>query len=162
MIGHRRRSTVVAVCLAALAVVAYNVASAPPASDLTSLPAREVVHQGEPSGLRVAVAGSNREHATGLSGIDRLPDGLDGMWFAFGEQVDHPFWMRDTRFALDLYWLADDGEVLGVVTMEPCGDHAGCPDHHPPGPYHAVLELPAGTANVGVGDQVTLASTGHG
>lgn len=96
--------------------------------------------------LCLEVASTPEERARGLSGRDEI--GLyDGMAFLFpGEAPTRaPFWMKDTRFPLDLVFVAPDERVAEVLRMEPC-DGDDCPEYSPTAPYLYAVELPAGYA----------------
>lgn len=100
----------------------------------------EVVAGGQTFQVELASTADQRQQ--GLSKRPSLAAG-HGLWFDMGESGWHGFWMKDMRFAIDLVWLSERREVLGVNRLEPCG--AGhCPVHYPPAPARYVLEVNAG------------------
>jgi uncharacterized membrane protein (UPF0127 family) len=111
----------------------------------TPSPETAAVYGGH-SYLCVEVASTPEARAVGLSGRDELGP-YDGMAFLFPDAAEArgSFWMKDTRFPLDLVFVGRDGKVQRVERMEPCeGDD--CPLHAPSAPYLYALELPAGHA----------------
>ncbi len=75
--------------------------------------------------IKAEVADSAQERETGLMNRETLPQDR-GMVFVFDEASSHPFWMKNTKIALDLIWVAGDGRVSGIYqnatpcTSEPC------------------------------------------
>ncbi len=99
----------------------------------------------------VEVARMPEEWAVGLSGRDCLA-GNGGMLFVTPVEEQF-FWMKDTRFPLDIAFLDDDGVVVNVATMPPHTLEYAVSLR----PVGFVLELPAGSfekAGIGEGDRV--------
>jgi uncharacterized protein len=93
--------------------------------------------------LTVAIAESLDQRSQGLRDLEALPDGLDGMIFAFGEERSATFGMEDTLIPLDIWWFDGDGRLLGSTAMEPCPE-TPCPSYPSPGEVSWALETPAG------------------
>lgn len=96
-----------------------------------------IVVAGHP--LSVALAASDDAIRCGLSNRDELRED-QGMLFRFDRDVRHPFWMRDTRVALDIAFIDGRGTVLAIRQMTPLSEQL----HYPPAPYRFALEMPAG------------------
>lgn len=63
--------------------------------------------------LRVGAALTAAEQARGLAG--RLSLGPDeGLLFVFPSNGYPSFWMKGMRFPIDIVWLSDDWQVLGI------------------------------------------------
>lgn len=96
--------------------------------------------------LCLEVASTPEARARGLSGRDEIGV-YDGMVFLFPDQkpAEASFWMKDTKFPLDLVFVGLDERVREVVRMEPC-EGEDCPVYSPSGPYLYAVELPASHA----------------
>jgi uncharacterized membrane protein (UPF0127 family) len=70
--------------------------------------------------LRVEVASTASARQCGLSLRDHLPPD-SGMLFVFPQAAVQHFWMRDTRFPLDLAFVDAEGVIASIVTMSPAG-----------------------------------------
>lgn len=72
------------------------------------------------------------------------------MLFVFPEAGLHPFWMKNTLIPLDLIWIDEHWQVVGVERMEPCSEEQcradSCPLYYPPAPIRYALEVNAGDA----------------
>ena len=106
--------------LVAVAVAACRAPSAPAdrldAPDAAHLPARVVLQSpsGRVSAVAVEVMRSQAEQARGLMFREKL--GADeGMLFVFSESVDHAFWMKNTLLPLDMIFIDERREVVGIV-----------------------------------------------
>ena len=66
------------------------------------------------------------------------------MLFVFPKPSVYRFWMKDTRFALDLVPVGEQGDLdfEPRIRMKPCPG-ADCPTYAPPVPFVRALELPA-------------------
>lgn len=88
---------------------------------------------------RVADSESARER--GMSGTHFLNE-QSGMWFVFEEADQHGFWMKDTKFALDIAWVDSFGVI---VHMEQNIKPETYPKiFTPPVPAQYVLEVSSG------------------
>jgi len=107
--------------------------------------------------IYASVADTEESRELGLGGRETMPDD-EGMLFVFEAGGNHPFWMKDMRFALDIVWLADDGTIeyiQGDVVPATYPEVFGPPK--PTGKY--VLELNGGYCaehDIKVGDKVAL------
>ena len=64
------------------------------------------------------VARTPRQQEIGLMKRDSMPEN-HGMIFCFDAERPLSFWMKDTRIPLDILYLAADGKVVSVATMQP-------------------------------------------
>lgn len=103
--------------------------------------------------LEVAVADNPGRRSKGLRHVEDF-GALSGMLFVFGGPVNAVFTMEDTPTPLDLILLEDDGTVMEILPMDPCG---GNDCRFPPTVvYHYALEVPQGSLDVAVGDRFLL------
>jgi uncharacterized membrane protein (UPF0127 family) len=100
-----------------------------------------------PDGSRLAwcvlAALTQPQRARGLMEVQDL-QGYPGMVFVYQEDVQNPFYMRNTPMPLSIAWIAADGTVVSTADMEPCEDREGCPTYAPDGPYRYAIEVPRG------------------
>ncbi len=126
-------------------------AGGPSTGDVDGFPIDTISHAG--SHLLVAIADTPVKRSQGLRGVTDLGE-LGGMLFVFEGPVTTVFTMEDTVTALDLFLLAEDGTVLEVIPMEPCG---GADCRFPPTVvYHFAFEAPQGSVEAAVGDRFIL------
>lgn len=111
------------------------------------------------SGLTVWVADSSEERGQGLRNVESLPEGIDGMLFAWGSPTVTAFGMRDTLIPLDLWWFSPAGSLLGKTEMATCpgGD---CPAYPSPAEVLWALETPAGVYSFQQGASLTTTANG--
>lgn len=103
------------------------------------------------------VARTDEERRVGLSGRAEVPAGT-GMLFPLDDVEDPGLWMYETLVSLDALWISA-GRVVHISRMTPCLEMnpRDCPIWKPPVDVDAVLEIPAGTQDIAVGDVVELA-----
>lgn len=89
---------------------------------------------------------------------DPTLEGRPGMLFAFDEDHDGGFWMRNTRLPLSIVYLDADGRPVSTADMAPCPDEdATCPTYRARGAYRAAIEVPQGRlADLGIVDGATV------
>jgi len=112
--------------------------------------------------IPVEVAKTDVQRRKGLSNRDGLPEG-EGMFFEFAQKdVKPPFWMKDMRFAIDIYWI-DDNEIVQIDKDVQPPEAGTATDelifYVPNQPIDYVLEVTAGFAkeyNIEVGSIVDL------
>lgn len=63
---------------------------------------------------RVQLAQTEEARTKGLSDTTHLAED-EGMLFMFEEAGMHPFWMKDMRYPLDIVWISEDWQVLGIT-----------------------------------------------
>ena len=105
--------------------------------------------------LRVVVARTSSQRNQGLSGIDEMPPGLDGMLFSWSEPSSTSFNMGDVGFPLDVWFFDDEGVLIGSASMETCPDGA-CTSYSTPGPVMWALETVAGEFAFDPGSVLTV------
>lgn len=99
----------------------------------------------------VEVASTPEERTSGLGGRESLPANF-GMWFVFPDDSQDPFWMKDTKFNLDMIFVGNDMKVKDIKP-----NNAALTETliQPVSPYRYVLEINAGeVAGVNIGDTV--------
>lgn len=102
--------------------------------------------------LEVADTEATRAH--GLMKRDSLPADR-GMIFVFPDAAERTFWMKHTRFPLDIIFVGADGKVVSTATMK-AYDLGKTPSN---GPSKYAIELNAGQVKangVKPGDQLTI------
>jgi uncharacterized membrane protein (UPF0127 family) len=83
----------------------------------------------------------------------------DGMVFVFPEPDVHPFWMKNTRVALDMIWMDESFNVLHIQPSAPPCKADPCASYGPPRKASYVLEVRGGTAaqqGLKVGDRLAI------
>lgn len=105
--------------------------------------------------LTVAIAGTTSERSQGLRGVEKLPDGLDGMLFVFEQARPATFGMRETLISLDIWWFDSERTLIGSTEMQPCLS-SSCPSFPSPGEVAWALETPLGQRGFASGEILTL------
>ena len=95
---------------------------------------------GEKTTLTAEVAATPDERRVGLMHRENLAEG-HGMWFLFPEDVQDPFWMKDTLVSLDIIFVDSDKKVVDFFENTiPNSESLLTPRK----PYRTVLEVSAG------------------
>lgn len=102
----------------------------------------------------IEIAKTSQEKSKGLCCRDALEQNA-GMLFVYEEPGDYRYWMKDTRIALDMYWIDSEKRIVHI-------EHSVRPETYPkefgsPMPAQYILETNAGYAkkhNIKVGEQV--------
>ncbi len=82
----------------------------------------------------------------GLMGRSSLGED-EGMLFVFDKPGIHSFWMLNTTIPLDAIHISENGTVVDILQMEPCGlNVTNCPSYKPAKPAKYVLEVNKGFA----------------
>ncbi len=110
-----------------------------------------VVKVGEDS-FSCEVASTLEERATGLMFREKL-ETKTGMLFDLEEQVVTGFWMKNTFIPLDIVWIDEEKEVIGIKTAQPCTTEV-CETFDIERPARWVLEVNAGEFAGKIGDKV--------
>ena len=102
--------------------------------------------------VSVMVVQDEDERMRGLSGRESLPPD-SGMLFIFPESDRYGFWMKDTKFPIDIIWINDAWLVVDVTKN---ATPASFPTiFKPTTPVRYVLEMPAGFSE---GNDITVGS----
>lgn len=102
--------------------------------------------------LEVANTQASEEH--GLMERDSMPEN-HGMIFVFSNERVLEFWMKNTRFPLDILFVDSDGKVVSIKRMEAYDLHTTSSVF----PAKYAIELNAGQAQLSgikVGDQLSI------
>lgn len=81
-----------------------------------------------------------------------------GMLFVFDSEVTRYFWMKNTIIPLDILYIATNGTIVDIQTMQPC-EKEPCPTYPSRAPALYALEINAGEAQsrgIAVGQTVSL------
>lgn len=110
--------------------------------------------------INVEVAKTAEEKSKGLSNREKLEE-KNGMLFIFTKDSKPVFWMKDTKFALDIIWINDE-KIIGIekdVQPEVGKKDSELKKYSPPTAIDYVLEVNAGFSDVNkikIGDTVEL------
>lgn len=107
--------------------------------------------------LEVEIAQTPEERTRGLMNVESLPEN-SGMVFLNGQLSKSPFWMKDTKFPLDIAFWDEQSTIVDTLTMQPCTGEP-CPLYYPSAEYVSALEANRGVLasnDVKVGDRVLL------
>lgn len=113
--------------------------------------------RGGPVELRVAVADTPEERATGLMGVEHLGED-QGMVFLHDEPTFSGFWMKDTLIPLSLAVWDEQGTILSILDMDPCAEEP-CPTYDPGEAWIGAVEVNQGyfeQQGIRVGDVARL------
>lgn len=93
------------------------------------------------------------EWAQGLMEVTDL-GAYDGMVFAFDEDRNGGFFMRNTPTPLSIAFLDEGGALISTADMDPCEDRDGCPTYGADAPYRFAIEVEQGElAGLGLDDE---------
>jgi uncharacterized membrane protein (UPF0127 family) len=106
--------------------------------------------------VQASVADTLTKRIKGLSDTPFLPDHVVKL-FAFGVPGSHSIWMKDMNYALDIIWVAKEGEIVHI-------EKEVSPDSFPtsfasPTPAWFVIEANAGFVDrneIKIGDEVVI------
>ncbi len=104
--------------------------------------------------FEVEVAATEQEENKGLMQRDSMPDD-HGMIFIMPEEKTVTFWMKNTRFNLDILFLDHSGTIVSIHQMKAYDESLTSSDH----PAKYAVELNAGaaaSAGVKVGDTLQI------
>ena len=92
------------------------------------------------------IAATDEQKTKGLSVKDSLAEN-EAMLFVFDNEGQHPFWMKDMKFPIDIIWIDSDKRVVHIEhNLQPCSSELLCPLYQPVGDSLYVLETVAGFA----------------
>jgi uncharacterized membrane protein (UPF0127 family) len=96
--------------------------------------------------LSAEIADNPVTRAKGLMGRSSLGEN-EGMLFVFDSPGIYSFWMLNTSIPLDAIHIAENGTVVDIIQMEPCGlNVTKCPSYPGKAPAKYVLEVNQGFA----------------
>ena len=106
--------------------------------------------------VRIEVADDANEMARGLMGRTALAEDA-GMLFAYPEERELSFWMKDTLIPLSIAFMDSEGRIVDIQDMEALDDEP--PHYTSAGPAQYALEVNEGffdERGVEVGDRARL------
>ena len=75
-----------------------------------------------------------------------------GMIFVYQKESIYPFWMKNTRFPLDIIWLDKNGKVVDIKQGQP--ENPSLLENSTPARY--IIELNQNIINLSLGDIINL------
>ena len=106
--------------------------------------------------FNLEVARTREAQERGLMKRDSMPQD-HGMIFVFSDDVVRGFWMKNTRFALDILFVDSAGKIVSMRQMRPYDENNTSSDY----PARYAIELNKGSAaaaGVKVGDTLQIPS----
>ena len=103
--------------------------------------------------LQASVADTEAEREQGLSDTPYIPAGIAKL-FIFDSAQQWSFWMKDMKYAIDIFWLDENGHVVHIVESVTPDTYPNT-SFAPPVPAKYVIETKAGFAkenNIRVGE----------
>jgi uncharacterized membrane protein (UPF0127 family) len=107
--------------------------------------------------VRVEIADNDARRERGLMFRRRLTPN-SGMAFAWRQDVDGAFWMKNTLIPLSIAFYDARGRIVRLIDMAPCRADP-CPVYDPRTAYRGALEVNRGAFrrwNVKVGDRIVV------
>jgi uncharacterized membrane protein (UPF0127 family) len=102
----------------------------------------------------VEIANSDPEREHGLMQRDSMPNN-HGMIFVFADEKPRAFWMKNTRFPLDIVYIDHNGKIVSIKQMQ-AYDLTSVPSDEPC-KYAIELNLGAASASgLKVGDTIAI------
>ncbi|MCI0559378.1 MAG: DUF192 domain-containing protein, partial [Nitrososphaera sp.] len=100
--------------------------------------------EGNEIAVYAEIANNTVTRAKGLMGRTSLAEN-EGMLFIFDKPAYYGFWMLNTTIPLDAIHIAENGTVVDVIKMQPCGlNVTKCPTYPPREKSKYVLEVNQG------------------
>ena len=92
------------------------------------------------------VAATDEQKTKGLAVKNSLAEN-EAMLFIFDNEAQHPFWMKNMKFPIDIIWIGSDKRVVHIEhNLQPCSSELLCPTYKPVADSLYVLETVAGFA----------------
>jgi uncharacterized membrane protein (UPF0127 family) len=107
----------------------------------------------------VWISDDTAERRQGLSMLEELPEGIDGIMFIFNPPGVPTFTMKDTFIPLDLWHFDPSGALISMVAMEPCAEEP-CTLYPTSFPVGWSLETPSGDFTFEDGAILTTSGSG--
>jgi uncharacterized protein len=115
--------------------------------------------------ITAEIAATLQQKQQGLMERESMPDD-HGMLFLFDEaqDADFAFYMYRTHIPLDVAFIAGDGAIVRILSMDPCAaaSPAQCPRYEAGVPFRMALEVNRGffaRRGIGVGARVLVDAT---
>jgi len=130
-----------ALALLALIIIFYFITARGPVKKISITNA-----DGSTVSVSVEIANNTATRMKGLMGRKSL-GAEEGMLFVFDRPGKHSFWMMNTTIPLDAIFIAENGSVVDIIAMQPCGwNVTNCPTYAPKTEAKYVLEVNPGFA----------------
>lgn len=110
--------------------------------------------------ITTLVADTPDERRQGLKEVTDVPDGADGMLFAYAEPSVVTYGMFEVVVPLDIWFFDPEGVLIGSAEMEPCPVEP-CTAYASPGAVSWVLETVAGEFDFPPGSVLSGAPSGE-
>ncbi|GAA0514899.1 hypothetical protein SAMN04488066_10370 [Halorubrum aquaticum] len=140
---NRRFPALTTAAIVVFVVAALVIATAPTilisSYDTTTVEATDAETGETLATVEARIADGPMKRYVGLSTTDELADD-EGMLFVHGESGEHDYVMRDMAFAIDIVFVAADGEITEIREAEP--ESRPLTTYEGTGQY--VLEVPRG------------------
>ena len=92
------------------------------------------------------IAATDEQKTKGLAVKNSLAEN-EAMLFIFDNEAQHPFWMKNMKFPIDIIWIGSDKRVVHIEhNVQPCSSELLCPTYKPVADSLYVLETVAGFA----------------
>ncbi len=92
------------------------------------------------------IAATDEQKTKGLAVKNSLAEN-EAMLFVFDNEAQHPFWMKNMKFPIDIIWIGSDKRVVHIEhNLQPCSSELLCPTYKPDTDSLYVLETVAGFA----------------
>jgi len=102
------------------------------------------------------IADTPGSRAIGLSGRKSLCPHC-GMIFIYPKEAIYPFWMKNTRFPLDIIWLDSNGKVVDIKTGQP--QNLSLLTNSAPARY--IIETNPNATDLSIGDTINIVRAIH-
>jgi uncharacterized protein len=110
-----------------------------------ALPTRTEATLPDKTVIALEVAHTEAERQRGLMYRTSMPERA-GMIFLFDRPGIYPFWMKNTRIPLDMFWTDTAGRVVWIAESVPPCTADPCPEYPPKATASYVIETNAGFA----------------
>lgn len=110
------------------------------------------------------LATSSEQKSLGLSVMDNLTEDHT-MLFVYGNEGQHPFWMKDMKFPIDIMWIDSNQRVVHIErSLAPCDPNKNCTIYSPEVDSLYVLETVANYTvkyDINIGTPISIGNSGR-
>ena len=132
-----------------------------PSADFSASSLPKMLVKTSTTSISVLLADNEITRERGLSGFTSLGD-TEGMLFQFPSPTSAGFWMKDTYIPLDMVWINENKEVIGVSGRVLPSTYPAV--FYPPSPITYALEINAGMAEkfgIKIGTKLQFETSGN-